>query len=235
MQSTRPEDRAVRTSNRKFIAVASGAVLAGAAIVGAVVVRRGHAASPASSSIDADLKLASATPDIGPYALTETAPSSKPMMGVRLHRAEGPKAIRSSRPRVKAAPDPEPAADENAAPVTESVAQAPGAGPTEAPAEPTTAATPRPVPVPVTYPSGGGDARGSGDVGNGSGAVIGAVIGGILGAVIRGGGVDGDNCEIPRRGTRRGRPGVFTPNTGGIYMPITGGIGTGSRFPIRIR
>lgn len=237
----------MRAARKRIITVASGALLAGAAVAGIALARRGHAATP-DASIDADLQLAAAAPTTGPYALTETAPSSKPEIGTRLHRGAGTKAVRSKRPTVKASPEPSSSTEEKT-PVTETVAAAPAPGPTEAPSEPAAAGTPRPVAVPVSYPSGAGDSRGSGDVGNAGGSGVGAVLGGILGAVIRGGAVDGDNCERDHGGRRRGRGvygtnpggvygnpgGVYGGNPGGVYMPIIGGVGTASRFPVRQR
>lgn len=237
----------MRAPTKRIVTIASGALLAGAAVAGLALARRGHAATP-DASIDADLKLAVAEPTTGPYALTETAPSSKPEIGTRLHKSAGPKAVRSTRPTVKAAPEPSSSTEETT-PVTEAVATAPAPGPTEAPSEPASVGTPRPVPVPVSYPSGAGDSQGSGDVGNAGGSGVGAVLGGILGAVIRGGAVDGDNCERDHGGRRRGGRPVYGPNTGGVYgspggvyggrtggvyMPMTG-VGTASRFPVRQR
>lgn len=232
----------MRAPSKRIITIASGALLAGAAVAGVALTRRAHAAAP-DASIDADLQLAAAQPVTGPYALTETAPSSKLQAGTRLHQAAGVKAVRSKRPTVKAAPAPSLSSEEKT-PATETVAAAPGPGTAEAPTEPVSVGTPRPVAVPVSYPSGAGDSRASGDVGSAGGSGVGAVLGGILGAVIRGGAVDGDNCERDHHGGRRGRPGgVYGPNpggvyggtTGGVYMPILGGVGTASRFPVRQR
>jgi hypothetical protein len=59
---------------------------------------------------------------------------------------------------------------------------------------------PRPEPVNVSYPSRG---QGNGSGGEGNGPGVGAIIGAIGGAILRGGVVDGDNCD-PRGHHRRG-------------------------------
>jgi hypothetical protein len=66
-----------------------------------------------------------------------------------------------------------------------------------APTESEPAASPRPHPVEM--PSGSGV-----QVGRGGGSNTGAVLGGIISVVLRGGGVDGDECD-PRTDGRRGR------------------------------
>lgn len=68
---------------------------------------------------------------------------------------------------------------------------------TPAPTESAPAASPRPHPVEM--PSGSGV-----QVGRGGGSNTGAVLGGIISVVLRGGAVDGDECD-PRTDGRRGR------------------------------
>jgi hypothetical protein len=94
----------------------------------------------------------------------------------------------------------------------QSVAQAPASEPISI--------SPRPQPVSVSYPSGPSSGGDDGRVSTGSSA--GAVIGSILGAVIRGGVVDGDNCD-PRTD---GRHGQRPPISIGARMPFpTGTVG----------
>ena len=103
--------------------------------------------------------------------------------------------------------------------MTETVADASGPESTEP-----VAVAPRPTPV--------------GDYGTGGGIFGGGSGGGV---VIRGGGVDGDNCELHRRGGRRGGP-VYIPQTpgpiAGVSFPrrpgtsIGGGFGGGRRSPV---
>jgi len=137
--------------------------------------------------------------------------------------SSGNRAVRSKAPTVKAAPVTEvAAADENEEQV-DALAEAPAPDVSEP-----VAVAPRPSPIPVVNTSGDG----SGDYGtSGNGGGIFGPGSGRGGVVIRGGGVDGDHCEIHGTGRR---------NTGGIYMPPrpgtvigggSGGIGTRSRFP----
>ena len=181
----------------------------------------------ASADLQRDLKLASTSSlDLASeqskasFPLTEIPVESKPQRAPTIKKAPGPKAVRSPRPTVKAAPEPEvAAATETQQVATTEPAPAPVEQNTPEPAAP---AVPRPSPVPVSAPSGG---RSTGDDG------VGAVMGGIIGVIIRGGGVDGDNCEPHGRGRPHG--GVFG---GGIYgqPPMgRGGIyGRPGPFPI---
>jgi hypothetical protein len=92
---------------------------------------------------------------------------------------------------------------------------------------PTPAEEPAPLPSPRPQPvasNGGGSAEG-----RGGGSNIGSILGGIFTVVIRGGGVDGDNCD-PRT---EGRPGGHTSVNNRIPVigtfPGSGRIGGG--FP----
>jgi hypothetical protein len=155
------------------------------------------------------------------YALTEIAPDSKPTPAKAVKQGNGTKAIRSKTPTVKAAP--EPVAAEVVENVPETQVTQTAADP--APAEVIAPAVPRPVPQ-TTQSSGadqgpilaGGTGRGTGRTGTDGGTGW----GGIFGAIIRGGTVDGDNCD-PRRGARRPQSGVYGGNPnggmGGMRMP----------------
>jgi hypothetical protein len=68
-----------------------------------------------------------------------------------------------------------------------------------APAPTESAPTASPRPHPIEMPSGSGV-----QIGRGGGSNTGAVLGGIISIVLRGGGVDGDECD-PRTDGRRGR------------------------------
>jgi hypothetical protein len=156
------------------------------------------------------------------YALTEIAPDSKPQPDKKVTQGNGTKAIRSKTPTVKAAPEPV---------VAETVEEIPQTIVTEN-AAPTPAEIPVPaVPRPVPQTSGsegpilaGGTARGR----NGSGDGSGIGIGGIFGAIIRGGTVDGDNCD-PRPSGNNRRPTRTQP----IYQnPMNpGGMSAGRAIP----
>jgi hypothetical protein len=205
--------------------------------IGALAVAAGLAAcadsrSTDTSDIERDLQLASAStmnlaaPRVDPELLTsmETRPPGAPERASTVKRGAGTRAIRSETPTVEATPDVDVAAvDEVEADVqTESVA--PEAEQTNEPV----AVAPRPAPVVV-------QAGNAGDYGT-SGGIFGGSGGG--GVVIRGGGVDGDNCELHRRGrggqVLGGRGPVYSPptvpRTGGIFIggtsPSRGGIGT---------
>ncbi|HYD51388.1 MAG TPA: hypothetical protein VEA99_02125 [Gemmatimonadaceae bacterium] len=150
----------------------------------------------------------------------ETAPVSAPAPATTLRRAPGRRAVRSPAPTVAAAPEPMPAASEE---TTLEVSQTPAAATETADAEPVSdgVALPRPTAIPVSLPAeGSGREAGSADGGRRGGGIFGPVIG----VVIRGGGVDGDNCEIHDRRGRR-RP-VYDRNPGGIAggrRPTAGG------------
>ena len=160
-----------------------------------------------------DLQLASATtmnlasPRVDSTLLNsmETKPTARPQPATTVRKGAGTRAVRSQAPTVKATPDVDVAALEEVAEAqTESDAPAP------APSEPVAVA---PRPAPVVIPAAGDYGVGNGGIGNGGG-VYGGGTG--TGVVIRGGGVDGDNCDL-HRGGRRG--GIYT--TGPVYIPAT--------------
>jgi hypothetical protein len=168
-----------------------------------------------------------------PFSLTETVPETKPEAKPVIKRASsGSKAVRSKAPTVKAAPEAVAADVVEEIPDLTMIAQSTGPTTVEAPV-PT-----MPEPSPATAPAPaqdqgpilrGGSGAGSGSGGGGIG--IGTGIGIIFGSVIRGGGVDGDNCD-PRGVRRTGgavntsvqRPVYGTPSGGG---GIRGSVGTG--------
>jgi hypothetical protein len=133
------------------------------------------------------------------YALSETAPESKPEPQSIIKRAPtGAQAVRSKAPTVKAAPRTVAADVVEETPDLTVVSHASGPAQTEA-SVPST-----PEPSPAATPAPGQDQgpilRGGNGSGGGNGGIgMGGVMGGIFGAVIRGGGVDGDNCELHRR------------------------------------
>jgi hypothetical protein len=170
------------------------------------------------------------------FSLTETVPETKPEAKTVTKRAtSGNKAVRSKNPTVKAAPEKVAADVVEETPDLTVMAQSTAPTHVEAPV-PTT-----PEPSPATSPAPAQDqgpilrgGSGTGASGNGGGSGIGTAIGIIFGSVIRGGGVDGDNCDP--RGARRGptnttvqRPVYGTPSgMGGIRTGGTGGWGGGS-------
>jgi hypothetical protein len=168
-----------------------------------------------------DLQLASSTNldlaggKVDPTLLNslETKPSGAPEASRVVQKGAGSRAITSKTPTVKAAPESDVAASDEAQDTeSESIAPAPEVS------EPV-AVAPRPAPVNIPASSGG-------DYGNAGGGVFG---GGMGGVVIRGGGVDGDHCQ-PHGGGRRGG-GVIFPG-GGIFVPQPAAPRTGGGISI---
>jgi hypothetical protein len=182
------------------------------------------------------------------YALSETVPEAKPEPKTVTKRAPtGAKAVRSKTPTVKAAPQNVAADVVEEVPDLTVVAQSSGPAHTEASVpvspEPSPATTPAPAQDQGTILRGG-NGTGAGRTGSGTG--MGTAIGVIFGSVIRGGGVDGDNCDLHRRrptttqrpdygrppagmaGVRNGGWGGATATTGGA-RPIGGATATRPR------
>ena len=185
-----------------------------------------RATSASQADLKRDLELASSTvslaaPKVDSTLLTlESQPKGTPMTAMVVKKAPGPKAVRSKTPTVLAAPTEESAAVEETEAITETLAEAPV--PAETP-EPV-AVAPRPQPVVI-------NTGGSGDYGEGNGGVYGG--GGGRGVIIRGGGVDGDNCQI-HAGGRGTRGPIFVPSvprSTGTIVNRPSGIGIGSRSP----
>lgn len=140
------------------------------------------------------MSLASARVDSALLNSLETKPQGAPTPAATVRRGTGDRAVRSRTPTVRATPDVQPAAVEEVGEV-DVVAEAPDPVSNEP-----VAVAPRPAPPAGDYGTGG---NGGGIFGGGSGG----------GVVIRGGGVDGDNCELHTRGGRRGT------SRGPIYVP----------------
>jgi outer membrane biosynthesis protein TonB len=191
--------------------------------VGAVIVIATHQPKKASGSIDADLQSAQAagldlaqSQTANKYALSEIAPDSKPEPQKTLKKNPGPKAIRSKTPTVKAEAEPTAAeaAEQNDAITTH-------AAPTPAPAETPAPVNPTPAPQPVPAPQDEGPilagGTGVGRTGQTAGSGSGGGWGTVLGSILRGGVIDGDNCDPrgqPGRragGTVYGRPPIGNP------------------------
>ena len=160
------------------------------------------------------------------FAFSETAPEAKPEAATVTKRGNGPKAVRSNTPTVKAAPEAVAADVVEEIPDLSVVQTSAAPTPVEAPAP----SIPRPAPATEPAPSEdngailrGGTGAGNGRTGSGGG---GGGWGTIFGAVIRGGGVDGDNCD-PRGG--RARPQTRAPIYGQnpVYGQPSAPVGTG--------
>lgn len=218
--------------------------LATLAIAAAVSACRDARATDADADLQRDLALASSTvslnaPVVDPALLNsmETEPQGAPEKASVLSKSEGPRAVRSRAPTVRAAPVEELAAAEEAEEAVEVVAEAPVPEETTEPV----AVAPRPEPVVI-------ETAGAGDYGAGNGGVWGnggGVYGGGTGVIIRGGGIDGDNCELHRRGRGTSRGPIFVPppvpTAGGtvVNLPRPGGRmgssgGMSTRNPVRV-
>lgn len=216
-------------------------VLAPAALALVALAACGRTKTPTTASSDLSRDLALSSGDglalatqqgtEPSFALTETAPTAKPEAAKTVKPAAGPKAVSSPKHTVRAKPEAKPAPAKLPPPEVVASAPAPDPQPDPEPTATDAPAVPRPVPVPVSTSGTGEQTAGR----SSGGSTVGAIIGGILGAVIRGGTVDGDNCEIPGEGRRGGRRGggVYSPNpnSGGGTWGRPGGIGTG-RIPI---
>lgn len=185
--------------------------------------------SAGNTELQRDLELASAATlalagravDSANFASIETKPASAPEKATVVKKGAGSRAVRSKTPTVRSAPDPVPAASEVEG---EALAES------EAPAESEPVAI-VPVPAPVVGPTAPAGDYGSGGGIFGSGG--GRIGGGGVGVVIRGGGVDGDNCELHRRPRgNRGPiyvPAVPTPRPTTVATGTRGGFGGGTR------
>ncbi len=210
----------------KFVfVVVPTAALATGVVVAASRGGQGNTAV-ADGDLQRDLKLASSTSiELAPMgqplatvSAIESPPAAAPAPAAKLKKSSrGTRALRSPRPTVKAAPEPEVAESTDEATTTE-VMESAGASveATEvAPAE-GGVALPRPTAIPVSFPGSG-----TGGVGNGDGGVYGGGGGGGgvygPGTVIRGGGVDGDHCQI-HGGIFGRRPSTTYPRPRGVSL-----------------
>jgi hypothetical protein len=207
----------VRSILRIAFVVVPTAALATAVVIAASGNDR-RVATVADGDLQRDLKLASATSielapignSVATVSAIEAPPAASPAPATKPKRSSrGTRALRSPRPTVKAAPEPEVAESSEESETTE-VAESAGA-PTEAtevaPAE-GGVALPRPTAIPVSYPGGVGGGMGGGDIGGSTGSGTDGGWGG-RGTVIRGGGVDGDHCQIHNGGIFVGRRPVY--------------------------
>ena len=153
------------------------------------------------------------------FSLTETVPETKPEPKTITKRAPtGNKAVRSKTPTVKAAPENVAADVVEEIPDLTVIAQSSGPTHTEAPVPVTPEPSPATSPAPAQDQGPilrGGSGAGSGSGGGGIG--MGTAIGVIFGSVIRGGVVDGDNCDP--RGAHRGNRGPVNTT---VQRPVYG-------------
>lgn len=177
------------------------------AIAAAVAACADASANANQDELKRDLELASATtmklatPPVDSSLLTslETKPNNAPAPAPVVKRGAGPRAVQSDAPTVEATPETDIAAVEEEQTETETIAPAPAPESSEP-----VAIAPRPQPTII-------QTGGTGDYGVGNGGMG----GGRGGVVVRGGGVDGDNCRP------RGRNGGEIVFRGPVYIPQT--------------
>jgi hypothetical protein len=200
---------------RKFVSLAG---IAGALVVAACSSKN----AAMSDDLKKDLDVASTSSPIN--LGTPQAPGTQVVSAIERTTPPAPRQIAPSQRVVKhhAAPKGLPAPVEvQRADVSPQVEPQPvEVRPT--PVDPAPLPSPRPQPVATTTGSGRAE-------GNGGGSNIGSILGGIFTVVIRGGGVDGDNCD-PRTEGRGGNTSVNNrlPFPTGTF-PGSGRIGGG--FP----
>ena len=195
-----------------------------AAIVALACKGETRAPTAMADDLKRDLQLASATRDIK-ISPDEIAPAQRDFALKPKRAPEGPKAVRTERPTVKASAAPIEAAEiKTDIPQIQVMASAPA--PSETPsADAPPLARPSPVPA-VSYPGAAAIPVSN----NGAGG--GGILGGIFGAVIRGGTVDDDDHCNPRDAPRRPNTGRVIGADGGYMMPGTIGMGGSRGVPI---
>ena len=202
------------------------------AIAAIIAAACGRSSTPSdarlSAELERDLKLAQSTSldlaskqSAAAFPLTEVPIKSSAEPSKTVRKAPGPKAVRSTTPTVQAAAEPSPAVEAEESQVEMTAPEPAPSTMTETAAAPDAPAVPRPSPVNPAPAGDGSWGRG----GSGSGGGGGSVLGGIFGVVIRGGGVDGDRCEIhDRRGRNRPAGGIYSPPSNPYPMtPSSGG------------
>jgi hypothetical protein len=176
----------VRTKTRLVLISAAGLIVAACS----------SKSKTMSDDLKKDLDLASSTDGIA--LASSSAKGSQVVSAIEQTTPPAPRQVAQSRRVTKHRPAPTPPAPVEAqrADVSTEVAMQPVVT-APAPAEPAPVESPRPRPVETSSGSGV-------IVSRGGGSNAGAILGGIISVVLRGGGVDGDNCD-PRTEGRRGR------------------------------
>lgn len=166
-----------------------------------------------SDDLKKDLDMASSSDGI--TLGTSSAKGSQVVSAIERTTPPAPRRVAQSQRVVKHKPAPTPPAPVVAqkATVTEEVAMQPVIT-QQTPIDPGPASSPRPRPV--------DNAGGGISVGRGGGSNAGAILGGIISVVLRGGGVDGDQCDPRTDG--RGR----TPVSINSRIPVIRGTFPGS-------
>lgn len=170
-----------------------------------------------SDDLKKDLDLASSAEDI---ALASTAAKgSQVVSAIERTNPPAPRRVAQSQrvARHKPAPKPPAPVEAQQADVSNEVETQPVAV-APSPTEPAPTASPRPHPMEMPSGIGATDGRGGG-------MDAGRVLGGVISVVLRGGGVDGDECD-PRTDGRRGRGRV--PISINARIPVIRGTFPGS-------
>ncbi len=212
---------------RKFVSLAG---IAGALVVAACSSKN----AVMSDELKKDLEVASTSNAIN-LATSQPTPANQVVSAIERVTPPAPRRIAQSERVVKhhAAPKgiPAPVEVQKADVSTDVEPQPVEVAPT--PVEPDPIPSPRPRPV-ASQGSVGNDGRGGG----GGAGTIGSIIGGIFSVVIRGGGVDGDECDPRTDG--RGRGGIAVnnrfpvgtfPGSGRVGGGFPGGGRVGGGFP----
>ena len=181
-------------------------------IAGALAVAACSGNTDSNDEFKKDLERASTASEI---TLPSAQPATQVVSSIERTTPPAPRRVAQSQrvAKHKPAPTNTPAPVEaEQADVSEEVEAAPTT-PAPAPVQEATLPSPRPQPVATT----GGD-YGDGNVGRGRGD-IGTGIGTVIGVVLRGGVVDGDDCDPRSEGRSRGRGATIAVNN---RIPIVG-------------
>lgn len=181
-------------------------------IAGALAVAACSGKTGSNDEFQKDLARASAASEI---TLPAAQPATQVVSSIERTTPPAPRRVAQSQrvAKHKPAPTRTPAPVEvQHADVSEDVEVAP-TNPAPAPVQEATLPSPRPQPVAST-----GGSVGDGDIGRGRGD-IGTGIGTVIGVVLRGGVVDGDDCDPRSEGRNRGRGATIAVNN---RIPIIG-------------
>jgi len=203
-----------------------GVTIVSTAFLAAACGRQAGKQTALNADLKNDLALAAAQPQNIQISADELGPRSHQAPAAKLVKAaNAPHVVHSSHPTRKASAE-QVAAAEIPAPSTEMETTAAAPVPTPATTEaPAPAPDIQPAPLPIPQSPGPGPSAGE-SRGSGLGAILGGIAGAIArGAIIRGGGVDGDNCEPHGPSTMGGMHGGIGRT--GSYHPMPGGYGGG--------
>jgi hypothetical protein len=189
-----------------------------AGVAGALALAACSGKDKVSDDFQKDLERASTASEI---TLPATQPATQVVSAIERTTPPAPRRVAQSQRVAKHRPAPtrQPAPVEvERADVSTEVEPAP-VEPSPAPATEASLPSPRPQPVAT---NGGGAGDGGVGTGRGTSGNTGAIIGSVIGAILRGGVVDGDDCDPRTDGRNRG--GILINNR----IPVIGGTFPGS-------